>query len=113
MSQSYFDGGTLASVERKQFIMFIEAGRPEMPTSPTEEEIRIVGEHFAYLKGRHESGDVILVGRTQEAPFVGIAIFEADDSVAAEQFAANDPGIRAGVFRLVRIQPYQVALMRT
>lgn len=93
--------------------MFIEPGRPEMPTAPTEEEIRIVGEHFAYLKARHESGDVILVGRTQEAPFIGIAVFEAEDSAAADVFAANDPGIQAGVFKLVRIQPYQVALMRT
>ncbi len=84
-----------------------------MPVSPTEDEIRIVGEHFAYLKAEFDAGNVILVGRTHEAPFVGIAIFEAEDAEAAARFAQNDPAIKAGVFNLVRIQSYQVALMRT
>jgi len=96
-----------------QFILFIEPARPEMPVSPTDDEIRIVGEHFKYLKAHFDSGEVFLVGRTQEAPFVGIAIFEAVDAAAAREFAEADPAIKAGVFRLKSVQSYQVALMRT
>lgn len=84
-----------------------------MPVAPTPDEVRLVGEHFNYLKGQLAAGNVILVGRTQDAPFVGIAIFEAGDIEEAKRFAESDPGIRAGVFKISRIQPYSVALMRT
>lgn len=84
-----------------------------MPDSPTERETNIVGEHFNYLKSALDSGDIVLVGRTLAAPFVGIAIFEADDLEAAQNFANNDPAVKAGVFTLTRVQPYRVALMRT
>ncbi|MFI5386845.1 MAG: YciI family protein [Fimbriimonadales bacterium] len=100
-------------MDRPQFILFIEPARAEMPEAPTEQEIRFVGEHFNYLKGQLEAGNVVLVGRTQEPPFTGIAIFEAEDIEAARRFAENDPAIGAGVFKLIRVQPYKVALMRT
>ncbi len=99
-------------MERQQFILFIEPSRPEMPLGPTEEEARLVGEHFAYLTHYHEAGGIVLVGRTQEPPYVGIAVFEADDADAAQRFAENDPAVKAGVFNLVRVQRYQVALIR-
>jgi uncharacterized protein YciI len=100
-------------VERPQFILFIEPARPEMPLGPTEEEVALVGEHFTYLTTALDAGNIVLVGRTLEAPFVGIAIFEADDIEAARQFGENDPAVKAGVFRLSAVQPYKVALMRT
>jgi len=100
-------------MERPQFILFIEPARAEMPDAPTDEEIRIVGEHFNYLKAETEAKNAILVGRTQEPPYLGIAIFEADDAESARKFAENDPAIKAGVFVLKNLQSYRVALMRT
>jgi uncharacterized protein YciI len=99
-------------VERQQFIYFIEPSRPEMPVSATDEEKAHLGSHFTYLKEQLALGNLVLAGRTLEPPFLGIAIFEADNLEAAEHFAACDPGIAAGVFRLVRVQPYSVALLR-
>jgi uncharacterized protein YciI len=100
-------------MKRQQFIYFIEPARPEMPTSATEEEMAQVGMHFNYLKEQLESGNLVLAGRTMEPPFVGIAIFEAEDAEAADRFARSDPGIASGVFKLTRVQPYSVALIRT
>ena len=99
-------------MERPQFILFIEPTRPEMPDAPTPDEASKVGEHFRYLQDQLASGNLILAGRALDTPSVGIAIFEAADEVAAAAFAANDPAIQAGVFRLVRIQRYHVALIR-
>ena len=72
-----------------------------------------MGEHFAYLQAQLSSGVLVLAGRTQEAPYVGIAIFEADDDVSAQAFADADPAIQAGVFKLRSLQRYSVALMRS
>ena len=84
-----------------------------MPLNATDEEKSIVGEHFQYLKGALEAGNLILAGRTMEPPFIGIAIFEADDEAAAKEFADGDPAIKQGVFNMTRLQPYGVALLRT
>ena len=98
---------------RPQFIYFIQPVRPDMPDGPTQEEAATIGRHFQYLKDAHANGQLILAGRTLEPPYVGIAIYEADDQEAADKFAAADPAIQAGVFELVRVQPYGVALLRT
>jgi uncharacterized protein len=100
-------------VKRQQFIYFIEPARPDMPLNATEEEQAIVGQHFQYLKGQLEARNLILAGRTMEPPFIGIAIFEADDEADAKRFAASDPAIAQGVFILTRLQSYGVALLRT
>jgi uncharacterized protein len=100
-------------VKRQQFIYFIEPARPEMPNSATDEEKAIVGQHFQYLSSQLEAGNLILAGRTMEAPFVGIAIFDAEDEEEARRFAEGDPAIAQGVFKLSRLAPYGVALIRT
>lgn len=96
-----------------QFIYFVEGKRPDFtPDNITAEEASIVGEHFAYLQQALAEGKVILVGRTQEEPFVGICVFEAVDRTAAEAFLAQDPAVANGVFS-GRVQSYAVALMRS
>ena len=99
-------------MEKSQFILFIEPTRAEMPVAPTEDEVKLVKEHFAYLQERLAEGTLIHAGRTMEDPFVGIAIFEAEGIDGANRFTENDPGIRGGVFRVAGIQPYHVALIR-
>lgn len=80
---------------------------------PTPEEAEVVSRHFAHLEALTEKGVMILVGRTQnrdESTF-GIAIFEAEDDLAARAIMESDPAVRAGVMR-AELYPYQVALMR-
>jgi uncharacterized protein YciI len=99
-------------MSRPQFIRFVEPTRPEMPLGPTEEESAKIAEHLDYLEEQLAAGNLILCGRTYEPPFVGISIFEADDAEAAAQFAYNDPAVKAGVFKVIRVQSYRVAMQR-
>jgi len=95
---------------KPQFVCFLEPTRTEMPDNPTPEESAIVGQHFNYYKQLHADGTLILAGRTQEPPHIGIMIFEAESPAAAQSIANNDPAIIEGVFA-ARVQPYQVALI--
>jgi uncharacterized protein YciI len=91
------------------YLYRIEPTRSGMPDAPTDEEQRLVGEHFAYLSLAYESGVVRWVGRTLTAPHVGLALFEAADEVAASAFVARDPAVIAGVFS-GHAQPFREVL---
>ncbi len=82
-----------------------------MPDDPTPEEAQAASDHFAYYKQLHETETLILAGRTQEPPHVGIMIFEAESKSDAESIVNQDPAIIAGVFT-ARVQSYRVALSR-
>jgi uncharacterized protein len=81
------------------FLYRIEPMRPEMPEAPTESEQALVGRHFDYLQAAFGAGTVKLVGRTLEAPHLGIAILEAAGKADAEAFLREDPAVAAGIFR--------------
>ena len=70
-----------------------------MPDAPTESERALVGQHFAYLQEGCPAGTVKLVGRTMEAPHLGLAILEAAGKPEAEAFLHGDPAVAAGIFR--------------
>ena len=93
-----------------EYVCFLEPGRPEMPTDPTEREQRLIGEHFAYLQDLTERGVGVLAGRTTDAPFVGLFVFRAESDEAAEALVGVDPGVAAGVF-VARVRPFRVALL--
>ncbi len=92
-----------------QFICFLEPTRPDMPDNPTADETSAIESHFAYYQRLHAAGSLILAGRTQEPPHIGIMIFEAPTKGDAISIAAQDPAITAGVFKC-RVQSYQIAL---
>jgi len=95
-----------------QFIVFLTPAKgDEFVATATDEERAIVGQHFQYLIQQRDAGNLLLAGRTQEAPFIGIAIIEAADLAAAEEFARVDPAVASGVF-VARVQPYQIAVSR-
>ena len=70
-----------------------------------------MGEHFAYLTRALEDGRLVLAGRTQDEPPMGLGVFEAPSDEAARAFIAEDPAVRAGVFG-AEVRPYRVALLR-
>lgn len=77
----------------------------------TEEEMRISGEHFEYLKDLMDEGILILAGRTLNTDYssFGIAIFEARDDEHMRELTANDPAVKQKVFR-AEWYPYRIAL---
>ena len=76
----------------------------------TDEESRIVSEHFEYLKRLLETKELIMAGRTDKGEF-GIAIFECDDEQHARRLTENDPAIKSGVF-IPKLYRFHIALFR-
>lgn len=94
-----------------EFVYFVHPPRTTFVEDSTPEERAIIGEHFAYLQAKLASGELILVGRTQDSPPMGLAIFEATDEAAAQRFFEEDPAVAKGVFT-GEVRPYHIALMR-
>jgi uncharacterized protein len=94
-----------------QFITFLSPSRATFPADATADERAVVDAHFAYLQRLLGAGRLILAGRTDEPPLVGLVVFEADDRAAAEAVARADPAVQQGVFT-ARVAPYRVALLR-
>jgi uncharacterized protein YciI len=99
--------------ELKQYLYKITPVRPEMVMeAPTDDEARIVSEHFQYLKKLTEEGVMILVGRTLNNDYstFGIAVFVAESDEAAREILYNDPAVKNRVMR-GEVFPYRIALM--
>ena len=79
----------------------------------TEADNAAVGAHFQRLAQATAAGQVILAGRTTEAPdlTMGLVVFEAEDEAAAKAFMESDPAVVAGVMTAT-LHPYKVALLR-
>ena len=94
-----------------QFICILEPTRADMPDNPTPSESNAANAHLEYYQKLLNKGALILAGRTQEAPHMGFAIFEAPTKEDAISLAAQDPAVTAGVFN-IRVQSYKVALSK-
>ncbi len=94
------------------YIYRIQPVRPEMlSTGPTDEEARLTGEHFAYLKTLMAEGILILAGRSLNSDYsaFGIAIFKARDDDHMRRITAGDPGVAQKLFR-AEWHPFRIAL---
>ena len=97
-----------------QYLYVLRPVRLAMLTdAATDDEIRIVGEHFQHLKVQIEQGVAILLGRTQpdDARTFGIVIFNAEDEAAATAIMNSDPAVKQGIMT-AELFPYKIALMR-
>jgi len=76
----------------------------------TEEEGRIIADHFAYLKRLLAEGKLLIAGPCEDAS-MGIAVYEARDEEEARNILAEDPAVMGRVFT-GEIKPYRVSLFR-
>jgi uncharacterized protein YciI len=100
-------------IETTQYLYRIQPTRSEMLThGPTEKEAEVTSQHYQYLKGLLEKGELILAGRTlnTEGSTFGIVILNAETEEAAREIVANDPAVRESVMR-AELFPYRVALI--
>jgi uncharacterized protein YciI len=79
----------------------------------TDADKAAVGAHFARLKSATAQGSVVLAGRTNEAGdrTLGLVIFKAANTAAAEAYLREDPAVAAGVMTM-EVRPYSIALLR-
>jgi uncharacterized protein YciI len=100
-------------IETTQYLYRIQPTRSEMLThGPTEKEAEVTSQHYQYLKGLLEKGELILAGRTlnTDGSTFGIVILNAETEEAAREIVANDPVVRESVMR-AELFPYRVALI--
>lgn len=100
-------------IETTQYLYRIQPTRSEMLThGPTEKEAEVTSQHYQYLKGLLEKGELILAGRTlnTEGSTFGIVILNAETEEAAREIVANDPAVRESVMR-AELFPYRIALI--
>jgi uncharacterized protein YciI len=78
----------------------------------SEDEKRIVSEHFSYLQSLQQKGVLILAGRTQntDPSSHGIVIFTAESDEQARKIMLEDPAVDKKVFR-AELFPYRIALL--
>jgi uncharacterized protein YciI len=99
--------------EMHEWLYILKVTRLEMLTEgSTEEEDRIVGEHFQHLKRLLDEGITILMGRTtnNDEDTMGLVVFRAENEAEAQRIMESDPAIRNGVMS-AKLYPYRVALM--
>jgi uncharacterized protein YciI len=94
-----------------EFLYLLRPSRPDMIAAMTEQEQKIVGEHFAYLQNLLAEGQLILAGRTLEDQPFGIVVFRAESPERAEEIMKGDPAVANGVMTAT-LHPYSVALIQ-
>ena len=93
-----------------QFIYFIRPHKENFAETMTEDEGRIMGVHFEYLKDILKNGKLILAGPETTGKF-GIAVIETDSEDEAREIMMNDPAVKAGIVTS-ELYPYRVSLIR-
>lgn len=94
-----------------EWIYFIHAPREDFVDTMTEEEDRVWGEHFEWLKKLLAEGTLILAGPTLGRTNTGIAVIETADEATARRIMEEDPTIASGIAR-GELRPFRVALLR-
>lgn len=92
------------------WLVVLRPVREEMPFEPTEEESRIVSEHYEYLQQLHGEGRLVLAGPSAlPGDTFGLGIFDQDDRSEVEAIVAADPAVTGGVMT-AEIRPYRIAV---
>lgn len=93
---------------------FAPGERADLASNPdawTEEDNRIAGEHFNYLKQGLGEGVLIFAGRSLDGIGPAVVVFEAESKEKARQFMQADPFVRHGLFG-AELHPFRAALVR-
>src|SRR2546422_2393775 len=103
-----------ASSLLQQYLYKIQPIRDGMlKTGATEEEKRIVGEHFSYLQELIGKGVLVMAGRTLniDNSSFGIVVFRASSDEEARGIMLEDPAVKNMVFR-AELYPYRISLLK-
>jgi uncharacterized protein YciI len=96
--------------QKLQFVYIYKPVKDNFNETATEEENKIISEHFLYLKNLLEKKILILAGPEINAKF-GIAVLEVYSEEEAEKIMNNDPAVANKVFT-AELFPFRVSLLR-
>lgn len=97
-------------VRKLQFVYIYKPSKENFNETATEEENKIISEHFLYLKNLLEKKILIFAGPEINAKF-GIAVLETNTEEEAEKIMKNDPAVVNKVFT-AELYPFRVSLIR-
>ena len=92
------------------FLIVYRPPRPTFIDDSTEEEDRVIGSHFQYLRALLAQGKLLLAGPCEDGS-MGLAVLECKDGEEAKRILAEDPAVRHGVFT-GEIKPYRVSVWK-
>ena len=95
------------------YYAIIKPYRQDFLTNPKENEDKIMGDHFLYLKSLLKQKKLFLAGPTliTEDPF-GLIILEAKTIEEAKELLENDPSVKSGIQRIEDLRPIRLSLKR-
>jgi uncharacterized protein YciI len=67
-------------------------------------------EHLAYANDAHARGELVLGGALADPTDSAILVFRTDDRALIEDFARNDPYVRAGLIKEWSVRPWTVVI---
>jgi uncharacterized protein len=78
---------------------------------PTDSEVTIVGQHFAYLEKLVADGVVLMAGRTlnKDERTFGLVVFTTPSEAEAREIMERDPAVVKGVMT-AELFPFTIAL---
>ena len=92
------------------WLVVLRPVRDEMPFEPTEDEARIVGDHYEYLKRLRAEGKLVLAGPTAvRGDTFGLGVFDQRDRGEVEVIVAADPAVTSGIMT-AEIRPFRIAV---
>ena len=99
--------------KKNSFYAIIKPYRQDFITNPKEEEDKIMGDHFRYLKKLLEQNKLFFAGPTliPEEPF-GVIILQTGTEEEAKKLLENDPSVKAGIQKIADLRPIRLSLTR-
>ncbi|MHA1986930.1 MAG: YciI family protein [Promethearchaeota archaeon] len=97
----------------QHFYAVIKPYRKDFIIKPKEEEEKLMGDHFQYLKHLLNEKKLFLAGPTliPDDPF-GLIIFETETEEEARRLLEDDPSIKAGIQKISDFRPIRLSLTK-
>jgi uncharacterized protein YciI len=92
------------------WLCLIRPPRPTFVDDMTDDEARVMGEHFEYLQSLMRDGRLLLAGPCLSVPPFGVIVLVADDEDDAWRLIRADPSVRAGV-QTPEVHPFRASLV--
>ena len=67
-------------------------------------------EHLNYSNAAHARGELVMGGVLTDPVDTAILVFKAESAAVAEEFARNDPYVKAGLIKDWSVRPWTVVI---
>jgi len=67
-------------------------------------------EHLGYANAAHARGEILMAGALADPADSAVFVFKADSPAVVEDFARNDPYVKAGLIKEWSVRPWTVVI---